>query len=134
MAYMLSRARLGKRPTARVSRYLRAIYGPSIATETPQPSTRRRPQPIVVARDSIASTDPPRAVVRCRSQPTPYRVETPSLPARRPLPIASNTIAVVSLSRQGSFGPRRPVRKTREPAAALCARRKVAWEDDRERA
>ena len=39
----------------------------------PRPSTRRRPQPIEVARDSIASTGPPRAAVRCRSRLTPLR-------------------------------------------------------------
>ena len=43
--------------------FLRAISGPSIAIETLRPSTRRRLQPIVVARDSIASTGPPHATV-----------------------------------------------------------------------
>ena len=60
--------------------------------KNPRPSTRRRPQLIEVVRDSIASTGPPRAVVRCRSRPTPSRRN--SLPTRRrPLPIASNTMA-----------------------------------------
>ena len=44
------------------------------------------PQPIEVVRDSIASTYPPRAAVRCRSRPTPLRRN--SLPMRRrPLPM-----------------------------------------------
>ena len=102
MAKGRSRASLGP---PRDPDFLRAMYGPSIATETPQPSTRRRPQLIVVARDSIPSTGPPRAVVRCRSRPTPYRAKTPSPHA-----------AVHCRSR-----------------ATLRARRKVVREDDRER-
>ena len=36
-----------------------------VRVRNPRPSTRRRPQPIKVARDSIASTGSPRTAVRC---------------------------------------------------------------------